>query len=999
MDYGYDFIDVTQYDGVLRSDNYMSIGAYKQIYNTLVSSCTSSGVPDISSPVLEFDNWANSQNLKNSKSKTSNSANIALSGLLYNYSKFNPNALSNNKIQVVNGKYDDKYINGVWQNPYDSSLSFAISSSTILINKSDVSVSLPTSLWHSNTSVNKIEIDFGNGTGYKSILNGSIASTAYNSTGFYTWTYRIQLSNGQYKYARQKIEVTELTDTSQNNTPICTNISITADEAYLGVKGTATLQIRYADGNCEIRNPLIVVEGLDTGLLGQGGNLGDNDISNFTSSIVESFSTDLQNLLTNTNSTQYDIIYVNWDNGTDYIQRNAYVLEEVIKWVNQKKAANGSSEPNVVLGQSMGGLIARYALKDMEDNNLDHDTSIYVSHDAPHQGAHIPMGLLYMARHIAKQFISTPLGGIEIPLESGSDVGLATVSEILDAPAIKQMLINNVNSSLNPDNTFHDNWQTELKNMGYPQQTRNISLSNASHCAEGYNLASNETLLEVTGKGSIGGFDNLIVLLSPFGYIPGYILGDFETFALGFLLGRSELDAEFRVKAFPQSGTAQIYKGRLTFKKNFLWLIPITRTITNVQKDSPSGTLFFDNYPGGAVPGAEDYSISSGNNYNLLFANASYDVNANPNFSFISAVSALDVGSENAPMNESDYIKAYSAANPPTGTKTIPFVNFTTSYNTSSTNEPHISFNSLNGDWLAEELDNDTTIDIFDCSFVCNNLEIDGINNVCNSSTTYSLPDFDNTSYDWTVTPTTGLNLVNSNTNIVTLNVEADAAGTYTLSVDLTNSNCGTSQISKTITVGKPKYSISPLDSNAPSTQAWAYINGDGVSLSFQGISHPTFSVVSSSGTSTIYILGPYSSGNEYKIRANGSNNSWSKTIDVHIQNSCGTITKRVFLVPPPPSGGCDYTLQSTNVNTYSLLPPPDCLSGFQTTTSTESSVMMNSEVAPPNIFSIKVYNMNGALLLETDEQSINLDSLKKGFYIIKATWNGNETTKKIAKK
>src|SRR5690606_932633 len=100
---------------------------------------------------------------KNSSTKTLNSANIVLSGLLYNYSKINPNALSNNKIQVVNGKYDDKYINGVWQNPYDVKLTFAISSSVVLINRSDVSVSLPTSLWHSNTSVNNIEINFGNG--------------------------------------------------------------------------------------------------------------------------------------------------------------------------------------------------------------------------------------------------------------------------------------------------------------------------------------------------------------------------------------------------------------------------------------------------------------------------------------------------------------------------------------------------------------------------------------------------------------------------------------------------------------------------------------------------------------------------------------------------------------------------------------------------------------------------------------------------------------------
>jgi alpha-beta hydrolase superfamily lysophospholipase len=61
----------------------------------------------------------------------------------------------------------------------------------------------------------------------------------------------------------------------------------------------------------------------------------------------------------------YDIIYVDWGIGTDYIQNNAELLKKAIRWVNQNKIG---SEKNVVLGQSMGGLIARYALKDMEDN-------------------------------------------------------------------------------------------------------------------------------------------------------------------------------------------------------------------------------------------------------------------------------------------------------------------------------------------------------------------------------------------------------------------------------------------------------------------------------------------------------------------------------------------------------------------------------------------------------------------------------------------------------
>ncbi|MDT0678526.1 hypothetical protein [Autumnicola musiva] len=132
-----------------------------------------------------------------------------------------------------------------------------------------------------------------------------------------------------------------------------------------------------------MRKPLIVAEGLDTGLLGASGTIGDSDITDFLTSIRLSGSNELRDLITNNTSIDYDVVYVNWDNGTDYLQRNAYVLEEVIKWVNQEKTANGSTTPNVVLGQSMGGVIARYALRDMENRNKPHNTSLYISHDAP----------------------------------------------------------------------------------------------------------------------------------------------------------------------------------------------------------------------------------------------------------------------------------------------------------------------------------------------------------------------------------------------------------------------------------------------------------------------------------------------------------------------------------------------------------------------------------------------------------------------------------------
>lgn len=53
LDYGIEFIDISKYDGVLRSDNYTSTVMYKDMYTTLVSSATASGVSGFAAPVNE----------------------------------------------------------------------------------------------------------------------------------------------------------------------------------------------------------------------------------------------------------------------------------------------------------------------------------------------------------------------------------------------------------------------------------------------------------------------------------------------------------------------------------------------------------------------------------------------------------------------------------------------------------------------------------------------------------------------------------------------------------------------------------------------------------------------------------------------------------------------------------------------------------------------------------------------------------------------------------
>jgi hypothetical protein len=192
------------------------------------------------------------------------------------------------------------------------------------------------------------------------------------------------------------------------------------------------------------------------------------------------------------------------------LQRNAYLLETIIKWVNDnKQPVSGVYIPNVVLGQSMGGVIARYALKDMENTSLDHKTRLYISDDAPHQGANVPQGYQHLARHARSLYIKSGItaGTIElIQLIRGGVSPLLALS-IADQPASKQMLINFVNGSNTIDNTVHNTWETELKNLGYPQgftgtPFKFVAISNGSECANPQAFNAGANLLTFTGKGN-----------------------------------------------------------------------------------------------------------------------------------------------------------------------------------------------------------------------------------------------------------------------------------------------------------------------------------------------------------------------------------------------------------------------------------------------------------------------------------------------------------------
>lgn len=192
--------------------------------------------------------------------------------------------------------------------------------------------------------------------------------------------------------------------------------------------------------------PLIVAEGFDPPQLGNNLTFDQfirNDVFRIRNEIEQS---------------GYDIVYVDNANGADYVERNAALLREVIERVNDELTANGSPHKNVVVGASMGGVVARIALKEIEDDAQDHNTRLYISFDAPHKGAYAPLSAQYMLQHLYEyKLLGRRLFADVMPqLRLGVD--------LLKSPAARQMLFYN----LYANSGEHASYRLGLARFGLP---------------------------------------------------------------------------------------------------------------------------------------------------------------------------------------------------------------------------------------------------------------------------------------------------------------------------------------------------------------------------------------------------------------------------------------------------------------------------------------------------------------------------------------------------
>lgn len=849
-DYALEFTNVPAYNGTLTDSTYIDANVLGSIYKTLFMGKVTTSAQYFPTVETVANNWVTNRRSYNENEQST----LVVAGLFYQYSRINPQ--SSFKITVSNNQYFDKFLRGVWQNPYETLNTIAFTPALNSYNKKSFGVVLPQNLMLTNNSslIQKTEVDFNDGLGYKLLTPDQKVYANYTQNGTYNWVFKTTLTNGSILYSHTKVKIDEpivsQVPLNRGANDYANNVFISHPNQplFLAQQG-AILRIDYASShNGQIRKPFIVAEGFDSGSITapekQGG---DRTLSTLLTKTGElpSAGNNIFNLLLGDNQ-EYDIIYIDWQNGMHDIKHNSEVLRKVIKWVNAKKLESGSNEPNVLMGQSMGGLIGRYTLAKMENvYSENHDVRLFIAHDSPMQGANTPISTQFFSRHMYDEYTSAPvlytlaeyiiptiLNFADLMSLGNLDVAFPSLENILtiqDTPAAMQMNYHYVDVASVPTTTVHQVWQQEFDTMGYPQQSENIAISNGNECATNHGFAPGDKFINLHDTDNPDLFGDLVHMIAT--PVIGTLINDIGLVILGVLPGSSKYYYDFDVHSNPNATASnrQVYTGRIRYEKKLLWLIKITHNVMNRTKQAPLGYLPFDTYSGGF------YDI------NTIMEELPFSSNAiiNPRYGFIPVVSALDIKRNNQEVLPSDYLKKYGGGITPEAALTSGFDRFIVDFNAGNTiNNRHISFQVRSGNWLARELDEDI-IPLINCSFVCENTSISGPAQMCTNGSIYSINVPSNVIPVWTVTQGGNLVTMTNNANGSVRLTSQQYSGTVVLSVTFGNQDCGFRTLTKTITIGNnsTNYKITVLNSYCDSNFQY-FVLRPSTSISYNGFSN-----------------------------------------------------------------------------------------------------------------------------------------------------------------
>lgn len=997
-DYAMEFTNLENFNGMTLVDsNYVDHKILWQIVTTLaLARTTSAAYSTLSNPNTINNNWFASRQ----------PGRVSLCGIFYQYGYLDPNAASNGTITVTNGQLFDKYVNGVWQNPYLQGNVIAFAPSTNTYRGKSFSLNLPANLWltNSNSLVSSIQVDAGDGLGYRTLTVGTDLPVSYADTGMKVLNFKINLANSTVLQSHSLLHITPdplaginnrgwapamNNDFSLSSLPYVYHVYTTA--LYNGAYGVGVVSVYLAAGHSQLINPFIVAEGFDAGVYTSPESLtGSQSYSDWIGNM--SFAApSLYALL----QSKYDVIWIDFKNGTDDIHRNALVVEDVIRWANANKTGTNK---NVVMGLSMGGLCARYALKTMETSGETHQTGLFITQGTPHQGVVIPLSLQCMEIHANSLYTRAgPAAGlydlVRIFKPTLPDAtGMLTLS---NTPAALQMLITHLNSSYQVDNSVHNAWQTELTNLGYPTQgnIRNVAISNGSECGQSQVLGQNGQIIYVNGKLNTTILGDLIVTTATaLGLTSPAFLTNQPALLLGVIPGRNTISLNYVANA--ASSGYQAYAGKITFTKTILLVrIPITLTITNRTFNSPAGVLPYEIYGGDFYAMPSYKSFGSGG----WFGNYQITLNIAPSFGFGPTPSVLDIGKGLVTLQPSDYLASYTETSPPATNS--PFANYITAFtplgpNVVNNNEGHLTFEARNSNWLINELNAQQMPNLADCSTLCQNYTISGDANDCNSVKTYSVPSFSNVSYNWTTSSNLHINSGNGTPSVQIQPLNGTNGQQGTITVKMSIPNCDTQRVTRTIAIGVEPLVVNSTVDRTPQQSNYQYLTATATQLANTTSSNYTWWLTDSNGQ-VQYQIGNGLQLTNYPIAP-------CSTIYYQCQavTACGTSIYNGYAYNTTCGGG-GYASTNQSVVIY-----PNPANNSMTVTNNSIPATMDASGNPngnvPQSYRILVYNDKGQILKSAQNAngntSINIGTadLANGNYFLHIIQGKNVIEKQI---
>lgn len=293
------------------------------------------------------------------------------------------------------------------------------------------------------------QIYFDDGAGWREFVIGDEINVSYQTKGEKIVTMKYTTEKGD-AFSRFRINIHRLEVPAPSAT-----WQVEADLGYNNVTTSGDAFILLSDQNAQLANPVVVCEGIDF-----------EDMFGWAE-LYDLFNQ--QNMLENLRAEGLDIVILNFHQPLTYIQSNAFLFQKLIEMVND---SIDYAQPIQIVGPSMGGLVTRYALLNMEGQNIDHNCNLWISFEAPNNGANIPLGIQYAV------FFFKDL-----------DANVQLLLDVLDGPAARQMLAYHYTDPLSSPAThdpMFDVLQDDYAALGnYPQNLRKISMSNGRADAVG----------------------------------------------------------------------------------------------------------------------------------------------------------------------------------------------------------------------------------------------------------------------------------------------------------------------------------------------------------------------------------------------------------------------------------------------------------------------------------------------------------------------------------